>query len=55
VVAKLESEIDIENKIKEEGGVLSSIKDYLKNRPFELYDTPGREDVILTRQLNDET
>jgi complement component 1 Q subcomponent-binding protein, mitochondrial len=55
LVAKLESEIEMENEMKEEEGVPSSIKDYLENGPFELHDTPGREDVTLTRQFGDET
>ena len=55
MVAKLESEIEMENEMKEEGGVPTSIKDYLENGPFELQDIPGREDVTLTRQFGDET
>lgn len=55
LVAKLESEIEMENEMKEEGGVPTSIKDYLENSPFELQDIPGREDVTLTRQFGDET
>lgn len=55
LVAKLESEIEMENEMKEEGGVPTSIKDYLENGPFELQDIPGREDVTLTRQFGDET
>lgn len=54
LIAKLESEIEMENEMKEEGGVPTSIKDYLENGPFELLDTPGQEDVTLTRQFGDE-
>jgi complement component 1 Q subcomponent-binding protein len=55
LVAKLESEIQMENEMKEEGGLPASIKDYLENGPFEIHDVPGREDVTLTRQFGDET
>jgi complement component 1 Q subcomponent-binding protein len=55
LIAKLESEIEVENEMKEEGGVPTSIKDYLENGPFEIQDVPGREDVVLTRKFGDET
>lgn len=55
LVSKLGSEIEMENEMKEEGGVPTSIKDYLENGPFELQDIPGREEVTLTRQFGDET
>lgn len=54
LIAKLESEIEMENEMQEEGGVPASIKDYLENGPFELQDIPGREEVTLTRQFGDE-
>lgn len=44
----------MENEMQEEGGVPASIKEYLENGPFELQDTPGREEVALTRQFGDE-
>lgn len=31
-----------------------SVKDYLENGPFELKDTPGEEEVVLTRKFGDE-
>jgi complement component 1 Q subcomponent-binding protein len=55
LIAKLESELEVENEMKEEGGVPTSIKDYLENGPFEIQDVPGREDVVLTRKFGDET
>jgi len=53
-VAKLESEIAMENEMKEDGGVPTSVKDYLENGPFEVIDIPGQEDVVLSRQFGDE-
>ena len=54
LVAKLESEIQIETEMKDAEGVPTSVKDYLDNGPFELIDTPGQEEVVLTRQFGDE-
>lgn len=54
LVAKLESEITMENEMKEDGDIPTSVKDYLENGPFAIIDTPGQEDVILTRQFGDE-
>lgn len=39
----------------DEGGIPTSVKDYLENGPFEVIDTPGQEEVVLTRQFGDET
>ncbi|KAG9247476.1 mitochondrial glycoprotein [Calycina marina] len=55
LVAKLESEIEMENEMKESEGVPASVKDFLENGPFEIIDTPGEEDVVLTRKYEDET
>lgn len=44
----------MENEMKEEGGVPTSVKDYVENGPFEVIDTPGQEDVVLTRTFGDE-
>ncbi|EKD16877.1 glycoprotein suaprga1 [Drepanopeziza brunnea f. sp. 'multigermtubi' MB_m1] len=54
LTAKLASEIQMENEMKDEGGVPNSVQDYLENGPFEIIDTPGEEDVILTRTFGDE-
>ncbi|KAK2629120.1 hypothetical protein QTJ16_002223 [Diplocarpon rosae] len=54
LAAKLGSEIQMENEMKEEGGIPTSVQDYLENGPFKVIDTPGNEDVILTRQFGDE-
>ncbi len=55
LIAKLESEIQMENEMKDAEDVPTSVKDYLENGPFEIIDTPGQEDVILTRKFGDET
>jgi complement component 1 Q subcomponent-binding protein len=53
LVAKLESEIQMEEEMKDEE-LPTSVKDYLENGPFEIIDTPGEEDVVLKRQFGDE-
>lgn len=35
-------------------GVPTSVKDFLENGPFEITDTPGHEEVVLTRKFGDE-
>lgn len=54
LIAKLESELEMENEMKDQEGIPTSVKDYLENGPFEIIDTPGQEDVVLTRQFGDE-
>ncbi|TVY75871.1 Mitochondrial acidic protein MAM33 [Lachnellula suecica] len=54
LIAKLESELEMENEMKDQEGLPPSVKDYLENGPFEVIDTPGQEDVVLTRQFGDE-
>ncbi|KAK6085246.1 regulatory protein SUAPRGA1 [Seiridium cupressi] len=53
--AKLESELQYENELKESEPTPSSVKDFLENSPFELIDTPGKEDVVLKRKFGNET
>lgn len=54
LAAKLGSELQIENEIKDENGVPSSVQDYLENGPFEIIDTPGEEEVVMKRKFGDE-
>jgi complement component 1 Q subcomponent-binding protein len=54
LIAKLESEIQMEQEMKEESDIPTSVKDYLENGPFKIIDTPGVEEVVLTRQFGDE-
>ena len=51
---KLDSELQIEKDMKDKEGAPMSVSDYLQNGPFEVIDTPGQEDVILTRQFGEE-
>ncbi|KAI4595106.1 Mitochondrial acidic protein mam33 [Pestalotiopsis sp. 9143b] len=53
--AKLESELQYENELKDSEPTPASVKDFLDNSPFELIDTPGKEDVILKRKFGNET
>ncbi|GAB1317606.1 Mitochondrial acidic protein mam33 [Madurella fahalii] len=52
--AKLASEIEFENEVKENEPLPASIKDFLENGPFKIEDIPGKEDVTLTRTFGDE-
>ena len=54
--AKLTSEIEFERDVKGEGEDLmrASVKDFLENSPFEIHDTPGKEEVQLTRTFGNE-
>ncbi|TVY15668.1 Mitochondrial acidic protein MAM33 [Lachnellula arida] len=54
LVAKLDAELEMENEMKDQEGLPTSVKDYLENCPFEIIDTPGVEDVVLTRKFGDE-
>jgi len=52
--AKLASEIEFEEEVKNTEPTPASLKDYLENSPFEIQDTPGKEDVVLTRTYGNE-
>lgn len=52
--AKLESEIEIEEQMKDEEEQPASIKDFLAASDFELIDTPGQEVVKLVRSFGEE-
>ncbi|QDS71444.1 hypothetical protein FKW77_003678 [Venturia effusa] len=54
LVEKLKSEYDIETSEFDEAPGKETIKAFLEDSPFEIHDTPGIEDVILTRKYNDE-
>jgi complement component 1 Q subcomponent-binding protein len=55
LVSKFESEIQMEEEMRDANEVPTSVKDFLENGPFEITDTPGHEEVVLTRQFGDET
>lgn len=52
--AKLASEIEFENDVKQNEPLPASIKDFLDNSPFKVEDVLGKEDVVLTRSYGDE-
>ncbi|KAI8939707.1 hypothetical protein NX059_003461 [Plenodomus lindquistii] len=54
LVAKLQSEISIEEDMREDDDLSTNIKDYLDNSPFELQDKPGHQEVVMTRTFGDE-
>lgn len=55
LVAKLESELNLEGDVGEAENYSQNIKDYLENSPFEVTDVTGEEEVVLTRKYNNET
>ncbi|KAL0939576.1 regulatory protein SUAPRGA1 [Colletotrichum truncatum] len=54
LVAKLESELQFEDEVKQNEQLPASVKDFIDNSPFELHDTPGKEEVKLTRKFGEE-
>ncbi|KAH8595243.1 mitochondrial glycoprotein [Bisporella sp. PMI_857] len=44
----------MENEMKESESIPASVQEYIQNGPFEIIDTPGEEDVVLTRTYGDE-
>ncbi|KAI9820855.1 MAG: hypothetical protein M1832_003488 [Thelocarpon impressellum] len=54
LVAKFESELQMEKEMRDSDDVPVNVKDYLDNGPFEIEDVPGKEEVVLTRQFGDE-
>lgn len=55
LITKLDSEIQVERDIsKPDSTVSESIEEFLQSSGFQLHDTPGVEDVILTRKFGDE-
>ncbi|KAI9779969.1 MAG: hypothetical protein M1835_004603 [Candelina submexicana] len=55
LVAKFESELQMEKEMRDTEEAPVSVKDFLENSQFELQDTPGQEEVLLTRQFGDES
>ncbi|KAF2025051.1 mitochondrial glyco protein [Setomelanomma holmii] len=54
LVAKLQSEISMEEDMKEDHDLSANIKEYLENSPFEVEDKAGNQEVVLTRTFGDE-
>ncbi len=53
-MAKLQSEVAIEEDMNEDEDLSANIKEYLENSPFDLRDQPGHEEVVLSRTFGDE-
>lgn len=54
LAAKLDSELQFEEEVKQNEQVPASVKDFLENSPFEIEDIAGKEDVKLVRKFGDE-
>ena len=52
--AKLQSEFQLEKEMRDTDELPPNVKDFLDSSPFELHDTPGQEEVILTSTFGDE-
>jgi complement component 1 Q subcomponent-binding protein, mitochondrial len=55
LIQKFDSEIQMEQDMRDADEVPTSVKDFLENGPFEIQDTPGQEEVVLTRKFGNET
>lgn len=51
---KLASEIEFEEDVKDTEDLPASVQDFIQNGPFDIKDTPGSEEVVLTRNYNSE-
>ncbi|ORY03416.1 mitochondrial glyco protein [Clohesyomyces aquaticus] len=54
LVAKLQSEISMEEDLKEDEDLSTNIKEYLENSPFEIEDKVGHQEIVLSRTFGDE-
>lgn len=54
LAAKLESELSLEQDMRDPDAFPAGLKEFLDNTPFTLQDTPGNEEVVLTRKYGDE-
>ncbi|KAL8695392.1 MAG: hypothetical protein Q9218_000151 [Villophora microphyllina] len=53
--AKFESELRVEKETRDSDTLPSSLKGFLDESDFKLEDTPGKEEVLLTRKFGDES
>lgn len=51
---KLASEMEFEQDVEQNEPMPASVKDFLDNGPFEIQDTPGKDEVLLTRTFGNE-
>jgi complement component 1 Q subcomponent-binding protein, mitochondrial len=54
LIQKFDSEIQMEQDMRDADEVPTSVKDFLENGPFGIQDTPGQEEVVLTRTFGNE-
>jgi Mitochondrial glycoprotein len=54
LVAKLDSEIRGEKDSRNPETYSDTIEEYLKESGYQIHDTPGQEEVILSRKFGDE-
>ena len=54
LAAKLDSELQMEKEMRDTDQLPPNVKDFLDNSPFDIVDTPGQEEVVLTRTFGDE-
>ncbi|EEP81323.1 hypothetical protein UREG_06188 [Uncinocarpus reesii 1704] len=54
LAAKFQDELALETESGEVDKLPESLKYFLENGPFEVKDTPGEEEVVLTRKFGDE-
>ncbi|KAI9840907.1 MAG: hypothetical protein M1837_001234 [Sclerophora amabilis] len=54
LVAKFDSELQMEKQMRDSDEVPVGVRDYLENGPFQITDTPGQEEVVLNRQFGNE-
>jgi len=55
LVAKLQSELEIETEVKGHEDYPLAIKEFLESSPFKVVDKPGEEEIELVRKFGDET
>ena len=55
LAAKLESELSMEKQMGDIASLRKELKSYLDEGPFTLVDTPGTEELTLTREFGSET
>ncbi|KAI1942325.1 Mitochondrial acidic protein mam33 [Ophidiomyces ophidiicola] len=54
LAAKFQDELALETESSDTDKLPESLKYFLDNGPFEIQDTPGEEEVIMTRKFGDE-
>ncbi|MCJ1261842.1 hypothetical protein MMC22_001710 [Lobaria immixta] len=55
LAAKLQSELELERDMRDSEKLPANLQDYLDRSSFDIKDTTGQEEVVLTRQFGDES